>query len=67
MKKQIFLITLILLLFSSYEKYIKKDINVLYDSDTNSFVYNNRLYEIKQPEEKLTWKEFCFNLFMAFF
>ena len=67
MKKQIFLITLILLLFSSYEKYIKKDINVLYDSDTNSFIYNNKLYEIKQPEEKLTWKEFCFNLFMAIF
>ena len=67
MKKQIFLITLILLFFSSYEKYIKKNINVLYDSDTNSFIYNNKLYEIKQPEEKLTWKEFCFNLFMAIF
>ena len=67
MKKQIFLITLILLFFSSYEKYVTKNINVLYDSDTNSFIYNNKLYEIKQPEEKLTWKEFCFNLFMAIF
>ena len=67
MKKQIFLITLILLFFSTYEKYIKKNINVLYDSETNTFIYDNNQYEIKKTEEKLTWREFCFNLFMAIF